>query len=310
VVGLELLLGLTITLPASADLLAPGQVIRAIPFELRDGDKPMVRATVAGRSGVMMVDNGTPDAVFLNRSALPLNDGRFVARGSAASGQAIEVRAHPAPPMQIAGQPCTPADTVRSGDFGFTASGLGDDFLGFIGTGMVEPLAFVLDHTRRHWVVMRPGADRSLPVAPPQHADIVVSVPFLIWPGEQPTIAASLGGWPVITDFDTGDGGTLYLTATTRERLAAQGLLMPEGDHWRLHGLTIGSVRFDPTPVRVVDAGSAQDVRTTGHADQLRLGAQFLAAHPCLWNFPAKTLTFLAPDAPFLRKLAAAAAGR
>ena len=86
-----------------------------------------MRAGAQGRSrllqaGVLMLDNGTPDAVFLNRDALKLSHGRFVARGSAASGQAIEVHAHRQPEVLIGHQSVPIAATVRNGNFGFTAS--------------------------------------------------------------------------------------------------------------------------------------------------------------------------------------------
>jgi len=141
-----LLLSLLLSaLTAQAGLIADGQVLRSIPFSVRDGQKPMLAAKVGEQSGVLMLDNGTPDALFLNREALQLSDGQFVARGSTASGQAIEVHAHRSPQVRI-GQLAAPmAATVCSGNFGFTASGLGADFLGFIGTKMLERDAFVLD---------------------------------------------------------------------------------------------------------------------------------------------------------------------
>jgi len=301
---LAVALAFIITLPANAGLLGKDQTIRSIPFSLRDADKPMIEVSVAGKPGVMMFDNGTPDMLFLNRAALDLPKGQVVGRGFAASGQPIEVQVHPAPRIEVSGQPLIVPDPIRSGDFGFSAPGLGNDFLGFIGTKMIEKDAFLLDYARRKLVVLKADKDGSLPVASPHTSDVTVSVRFMIWPGEQPTLAASLGALPIITDFDTGDGGTLYVTAATREKLVNQHLLVPDGEKWHLHGLNIGGVVFKPTTVRVVEAGGTQDFRKTGQADQLRLGASFLSANPCLWNFPAKTLTFLKPDAVFLNDLA------
>ena len=133
---------------ARAGLLAEGQVLRSIPFAVRDGHKPMIAARVGAESGFMMLANGTPDALFLNRDAAALPEGSFVARGVAASGQAIDVQSHSTPAVWIDGVPVVIANTVRSGNFQFTASGPGSDFLGFIGTGMLEGGAFVLDYVR------------------------------------------------------------------------------------------------------------------------------------------------------------------
>lgn len=292
---------------AAGGLLADGQPWRVLPLTLRDG-KPMVAATVAGRTGVLMLDNGTPDALFLNRDALPnlsLAPGAVVGQGQAASGQAITVQQHPAPGVSIAGQPLVHPAPLRSGNFGFTRTGLGDDFLGFIGTPMVEGQAFVLDLSRRRLMLMQPGADGALPVPAPAAGEVLVALRFLLWPGGLPLLAGQLGGTPILVDVDTGDGGTLYATPALQARLLAAGALQAAGVQWRLRGLALGGMLLDDTTVQVVDAGGPQDHRRrqTGQPDLLRLGAAFLARHPSLWNFPARTLTLLKPDAAWLRQL-------
>lgn len=298
------LLTATGTLPALAGLLAEGQSSRVLPFTLRDGDKPMIDATVAGKTGVLMIDNGTPDALFLNRAAVPLTPGALVGKGFAASGQAIEVHSHRAPSMKVQGQTLALEAQVRSGDFGFTAPGLGSDFLGFLGTKMLSDDAFMLDYTHRQLVVLKVRKDGMLALNPPVPADVLLQLPFLLWPGGQPTFAGAVGAVPMVVDIDTGDSGTLYATARTRERLQNQNQLVAEGSGWRLSDVAMGGVSFGPTLVRVVDAGGPQDFRTEGHTDLLRLGAGFLSSHACLWNFPAKTLTFLQPGSAFLRRFA------
>lgn len=302
-VGMASALG-GVAMAHAAGLIADGQAVRVIPFTVRDG-KPMVDASVAGRKGVLMLDNGTPDALFLNRDALPLGKGKAVGRGAAASGQSIDVVSHAAPAVAIGGRALALNGPVRSGNFGFTKSGLGADFLGFIGTPMVERQAFVLDYARRRLTLLRVDPDGALPLPGPQATEVMAELRFLIWPGEQPMVAATLGGLPILTDFDTGDGGTLYLVPATRERLLAAGVLRAEGERWRLSGLVLGGVRFDDTLVNLVEAGGAQDLhrRRVGQPDQLRLGAAFLAQYPSLWNFPARSLSFFKPGAPFLGTL-------
>lgn len=290
--------------PAATSLLAEGQRWRSIPFTLRDGHKPMLAAQVGATPGVLMLDNGTPEALFLNRDATPLPAGPVVARGRATSGQAIEVQSHPAPAVSVGGVALGLGSTVRSGNFQFTAAGLGADFLGFIGTPLLQHDALVIDHGRRLVSVIRVAADGQLAIAPPPLSDIRLSLPFFLWPGEQPTLVGSLGRTPLLIDFDTGDEGTAYLSAATQAQLQRQQRLRPIAGGWRLVGLRIGGVGFAPVDVRVVLAGGPDDHRSVGRADQLRLGARFLAAHPVLWNFPARTLTFLKPDAAFLARVA------
>ncbi len=286
--------------PAAADPLLPrGQDSRIIPFALRDG-RPVLPVQVGGVEGVMMLDNGTPFPVFLNRDALALEPGTPGPQGKAASGQTITLMDHPAPTVRVAGQVLTLPDRLRSGDFGFVQAGLGADFLGFIGTPALAPHAFVLDYDRQTLTLLAVDATGALTVPAPQPADIRATVRFALWPGEQPLLAASIGAVPILTDIDTGDSGTLYLSTATRAMLQSQGHLRSEGGrHW-LSGLAFGGAQFGETPVDLVMSGSAADQRAFGQPDFLRLGSAFLARHPTLWNFPAGEITVLARDATYL----------
>jgi hypothetical protein len=287
--------------PVLADSLLPeGQTHRAIPFQVRD-DKPFVTARIGGQHGVLMFDTGTPDALFLNRDALTLPPGTPVGQGRAASGQVITVQTHPAPDIEVDGHPFHPADQLRSGNFRFVQNGLGQDFLGFIGTPAVQDHAFTLDYGRQMLTLFRVAADGTLSGASLDPSDIVARLDFVLPPGEQPTAVALIGTQPILVDFDTGDSGTLYLADATRAALVAAGHLRDDGAAMAgLAGLVLGGTAFPETPVRIVAAGGPQDFRRTGQPDQLRLGAAFLARHPGLWNFPAHSLTFLTDDSALL----------
>lgn len=284
---------------AMAGLLGPEQDRREIRFDVVDG-KPMIPARVAGQSGRMMFDIGTPEALFLNRGAVALGEGQEIARGKAASGQAVIVWRHAAPEIEIAGQVHAGPAEIVSGDFGFAEIGLGEDFLGFAGLPLVADLAFSLDYGRRTLILLRTDAEGRLPGSLPERSDIVAQVVFAIWPGEQPTTAATIGSFPILLDFDTGDSGTLYLRPETQALLENDGSLRAQDGLWRLDGLRFGGAAFDATRVNVIRAGGPEDFRTTGQGDFLRLGARFFADHPSLWNFPAGTITILRPESPFL----------
>ena len=290
---------LAATTCAFADLLPDGQDWREIPFEVVD-QKPMLAAVVGDLAGRMMFDTGTPEPVFLNRDAAPLPEGKVVANGFAASGQAIEVRLHDAPSVQIGGLPFATAPVVISGDFGFVEGMFGADYLGFIGTPAVEAGAFTLDYRRQVLTILRTDALGTLAVPPPKASDVVARLTFTLIPGEQPTTGAFIGSLPVVLDFDTGDSGTLYLRPEIRARAEAEGLLMAKGDTALLTNVTFGGAQFDGLAVRLVEAGGPQDKRPWPGSDALRLGADFLSRHPSLWNFPAGTITVLRPDAEFL----------
>lgn len=284
---------------AHADLLAADQPWREIPFQVVD-QKPMLAARIGDMAGRMMFDTGTPEAVFLNRDAAPLAEGRVVGNGFAASGQAIEVQLHDAPVVEIGGLPFAVGPVVVSGNFGFVDSVFGADYLGFVGTPAVEGGAFVLDYWRQVLTVLGTDDHGVLAVPPPPASDVIATLTFALIPGEQPTAGAFIGSLPLVLDFDTGDSGTLYLRPETRARLEAEGHLTVTGESGTLTGVTFGGARFDGLAVRLVKAGGPQDKRPWPGSDALRLGADFLSDHPSLWNFPAGTITLLREGAGFL----------
>ena len=278
---------------AFAQLLGDGQYRREIPLQVVDG-KPLLAVTVNGQAGVMMLDNGTPEVVMFNRDAVDLGPGQEVGRGNAASGQPVVVMLHDAAEMTIAGQSFALSGKVFSGDLGFVEAGFGPAFMGFIGTPALEVNPFSIDFAQKKLIVIRAG---QLDLPP---EDVRGRIVFSIWPGEQPTSVAQIGGTAMLLDFDTGDGGTLYLRDETLASLVAAGHLTGGPDLWELSGLRIGGVGFAKMPVRLVQAGGPKDYRKTGASDFLRLGAGFLAMNPVLWNFSDRELVFLTPDAQVL----------
>ena len=285
---------------AAADVIPDGAPWVQLPFELVTG-KPMIAVQANGVRGRMLFDNGTPDKMFFNRDALALAPGVEVGRGRAASGQQILVQLADAPKVTISGRPIALPAKVPTGNFGFVKEAFGDDFLGFIGTPFMQPHAFVLDYGRRVVTFVRVDAAGNLPMAQPAAADVVAEVNFMLHKGEQPTTAAVVGGVPMLLDFDTGDEGTLYLRPETRRKLVAAGQIQADGPHLVVATLAFGGARFTKVRVLVREAGGADDFRPSGPADFLRLGSDFLAQHPSLWNFPAYRLTFLKPDSAFLK---------
>jgi hypothetical protein len=286
--------------PASAGVLGEGEVSREIPFRVMDG-KPMLPATVAGQDGVMMFDLGTPEAVFLNRGAADLPEGQEVGRGFAASGQEIVVHLHDAPVVAVAGQEMALPPKVQSGDFSFAEVAFGTDFYGFLGLPAVEDHAVLLDYDRAVLSIFALDVDAGLPVPAPDPKDVVAELGFLLFPKELPLTVGRVGEVAMLVSFDSGDGGTAYLTPATRARLVAAGLLVegPDGQG-ELSGLTLGGALMQPTSVAVVEAGGEKDGRPSGKPDELRLGAAFFAAYPTLWNFPARRVALLRPGAPIL----------
>lgn len=280
--------------PAAADLLPKTSETRVIPFAPVDG-KPMIEGSVGGTEGRFMFDTGTPDAVFLNRDAVALPAGTLIGSGRTASGQTIDVQRHEALPVVIDGLPVPVGSELRSGNFGFTETVLGPDFLGFIGTPMVATGAFLLDYRENGITVLRVDPDGALAVALPPGSEVLAEVPFILVDGILPTAEARIGEVTLSLEFDTGDSGTLYLRADSLARLEARGLIETSDDRAILTSIGIGAATFDDVAVQLVPAGSPEDSRSDTGGDTLRLGASFFADRPTLWNYPARTITVLRP---------------
>jgi hypothetical protein len=227
---------------------------------------------------------------------VPLDAGRARAGGTAASGQSIHIRDH-APParMQIAGLDAGLTGPVQSADLAFVADGLGLALIGFIGAPMVARGAFALNYDQSRMVVL--GTDANGELADPPKPDEVLAEVAVLWPdGDPPLFAGSVGGQPLLIDLDTGDVGTLYLSAATMAAWRGAELLTEGPEGAVLHGLAFGGADFAPQPVRLVSAGGADDHRPSGHPDLLRLGGRFLRQHPTLWNLAGHRFTVLRDD--------------
>ena len=272
---------------------------REIPFAIVEA-KPLVEARVNGTPGRMMFDTGTPLTVLVNRDAVALEGGDGSRTGHVASGQSVDIRNHAPVPIEVGGVQIASGPVLISGDFGFTEVAFGEDFLGFVGTPAVEEGAFLLDYSRKVLTVLRTDADGALAVRPPSAGEVVARFSFVREEGEQPTTGAFIGSLALVLDFDTGDSGTLHLRPETRASLEAEGALVVEGDEAVLRALRFGGAVFENVTVELVEAGGAEDGRTLSGSNSLRLGAGFLSEHPSLWNYPARTITILKPDAAFL----------
>lgn len=295
------LLMVIVAAPLQAGILNEGQDRRDIPFTVMDG-KPMLPVAVDGRAGVMMFDIGTPSAVFFNRGAVDLPGGQEVGRGFAASGQEIVVQLHPAPGLTLAGQGVDLPERVQSGDFGFAEVAFGEDFIGFVGLPAVQDHAVLLDYDRSALSVIRVDEAAVMALAAPAATDVIATVDFLLFPDELPLAVARIGEMPVQVSFDSGDSGTLYMQPGTRARMVAAGSLATGANGlWELAGVTLGGALMPPTPVTLIEAGGEDDKRGTGQPDELRLGAAFFASHATLWNFPARRMMILRPNAAMLQ---------
>jgi hypothetical protein len=271
---------------AAQSLLAPDEAAREIAIEF-SGGRVFLPAVVASSPGVMMFDTGTADAIFLNRDAVALPEGQVLGRGLTASGQWIEVRGHPAPPIVLAGR-AAGLQTVRSGNFGFVQDQLRPDFLGFAGAGLLEGVAFQPDLDAG---VLRLWRSDALPKA---LRSAHVWQPMGRVPGGLPRLEGRIGGAAIAVELDSGDGGTLYLTEARAAALRAAGRLIEGAEGAVLRDFTVAGQPLTGFALRLVMAGGPEDHRETdtdmGAGDAVRLGAGFIAACGGVWDFGANRL--------------------
>ena len=268
--------GGTATGSVADDLRAQGVV--ELPIEIRQGHV-LVAGHVNGRPGRFMLDSGTPFRFFLNRGVVPLAVGPEVGRGRAGSGQAIVVHeALDLASLQLAGHAelpaahSAPASGVRAADFSFLQP-LIPDFLGFVGAPWLAGQVFSLRFAPAQMLLADAGqADRLL-----QGSARVTLVRFEGQDGPLPYATFQLGPINLRALFDTGNPGTLQLTADTHARLVKVGALrcmagspvtcLPQG-------LRHGPQVLDTAPLPL----------TIGADNRIVLGIALLQRYVSVWN--------------------------
>lgn len=256
-----------------------------LPIEIHHG-YVLVAGQVNGQPGRFMLDSGTPYRFFLNRNAVPLTVGPELARGRAGSGQAIVVHAAlDVAALQLAGHaelPDTdapPASGMQAADFGFLQQ-LIPDFLGFVGAPWMAQHVLALRYAPAQLLLADAdtGADRLQ-----QGSERVTLIHFAGQDGALPYALFQLGGIHLRALFDTGNPGSLQLTAEAHARLTQAGALhcnagppvtcVPLALHHGPHLL-----ESDALPL------------TIGADNRIVLGAGLLQRHVSVWNLRAGTL--------------------
>ncbi len=260
----------------------------------------LIDGAVDGRRGKFLFDTGTEFPFFLNNHYLPLGKDQQVGQGHAASGQAITVYRQQAPVahIEIAGQirfENAPAQVHT--DWGFIEDAYTPHFLGSIGHGFNRNYLFVIDYEAQTI------AFHSLDQAPEALARVIdparVVATLCFTPtgvdGKLPEVSLQVGEETIAGFFDTGNLGSLQLTAATKARLQRAGLLsLEESDYTygsyvprvvaRLSGLSHAS-----RPLH--EAGNLDF--ELGESNRVGLGYHFLKHYVSVWDYRRRTLTLL-----------------
>lgn len=298
----------------SAGLLARPRARFSLPFHLVNG-YILIDARVGSRAGRFMFDTGTEFPLFINRHVLPMAKDQFMARGHAASGQALVLYRQRAAlrDLVLAGELAfAPLAGLPHADFRFLEAAISDRFLGTLGHGFSRDYEFVLDYDQQvldFLALPPPGSaqDEAPQYTPDPAAQLLLAMKFRPTGanGKMPELEVQLGEQQgeqqgerrgdqrLRATVDTGNLGSLRLSPALREQLEAQGLLrvMPgryllgqPSQHLRasLSGLSIQGVALAPLHDLhlTLDASDAP-----GQGPHLGLGYQFLKSYVSVWNY-------------------------
>lgn len=289
---------------AGMSLLAPGLASAAdagftLPFYTFNGHI-LIDGAVDGRRGKFMFDTGTEFPFFLNNHYLPLAKDSRIGEGHAASGQPMVLYRQRAPVAIEIGRDVR-LDAVPGlihTDWQFLEAAYTPAFLGSIGHGFNRDYVFVIDYDAQTIAFHPYGQDAAALARVIDPARVVATLPFTPngVDGKMPEVAIRIGDETITAFFDTGNLGTLELTAATQARLERQGRLQISASPY-----TYGAyaARRVASLNGLSHAGQAlHDVRglsfSTAPHDRVGLGHAFLRQYVTVWDYRARTLTLLA----------------
>jgi len=213
---------------AGMRFLAPGLASAeagfTLPFYTFNGHI-LIDGAVDGRRGKFMFDTGTEFPFFLNNHYLPLAKDSRIGEGHAASGQSMVLYRQRAPVAIEIGRDVR-LDAVPGlihTDWQFLEAAYTPAFLGSIGHGFNRDYVFVIDYDAQT-IAFHPYGQDDRVIDP---ARVVATLPFTPTgvDGKMPEVDIRIGEETITARFDTGNLGTLELTAAMQARLESQGRL-------------------------------------------------------------------------------------
>ena len=280
----------------------PTQDLTVWPLQIAYG-YPLVRAQVGDVQGVFMLDTGTPWGLLLNSARIKLPDATPMIKGSAGSGQKLEIfRSSQMPLLQIHGQSWAHVRGVQSADLSFIEQGTGmASYLGFIGANFFKDSALTLDYARRVAFVQRLHPDTGAPLlslpAAQSGGTRLASVAYRAERPSFPILDASLGGKPVRVMLDSGNPGasisSTWLATLLKDGAAQPFSLIGTQTSYRISPLQVGGASL---PLDDVSANDSVPV-VAGQPDQelIKIGYSLLKHWGVIWNYRLQSMTFFTP---------------
>jgi hypothetical protein len=273
-----------------------------LPFHLVDG-YILVDGQVNDTVGRFLFDTATPWGFFLNHAHVPLGKDTFLQMGHAGSGQEMPLYRQDTPIAAIALADQIAFQNLEGmihTDWSFTAANLGTDFLGSVGHEFHRNYLYTIDYDRQ-LIQFYPFDQAEALLADYEAAGRLVAQIKSIDTEDmlKPRFDLTLGTETLHGFWDTGNLGSLELTASAKVALEAAGLLTLEAGEF-VYGVRESSTRANIIGLRLGDQPLA-DLRnltfTLGDDNELGMGYQFLKHYITLWNYQDQTFALIRPSA-------------
>lgn len=266
-----------------------------LPFHLVDGYM-LIEGEINGTQGKFLFDTGTPFNFLINNNIVKLNKTDLAVTGKVGSGQIFDIYLDSLQNVNISNHiNLKNLGSIPHSNFSFVEVGITKDFLGFIGYEFFKNFEFQIDYD--HQTITLNKIDKNGNTLSPfiLKNTLLTTLAFRTPESKQmPKVNLTFGKDTIITKFDTGNQGDIYLNDSLRDQFIQRGILSEMNtDNWYGHASETSSKSYDINQVKYKDINliPSRNYRyTSSNENQIGFGYQFLKNYISVWNFRKKTI--------------------
>lgn len=269
----------------------------SLPFHLIDG-YIFIDGQVNNRKGKFMFDTATPFGFLLNNHFIPLAKDKYLAEGSAGSGQFLVLYTqNKGVYLGLIEQ--IKLDKLKSiphTNFDFIEKAVLKDFLGMTGHTFNKHYLFIINYDNQTIDFHSFKQDDKTLSGYINKDKIIATLPFTAQDdGRKPELAFLIGHEKIMGVFDTGNPGTLTLTQEMKTRLENAGYLTiakQDYSYGRYEPYLSATLRKLNVNNQTLDDIHNLYIKI-GKVNEIGLGYQFLKHYVSVWDYKNKTITLL-----------------
>lgn len=265
----------------------------AIPFTMVR-EFPFVQGMVNGVSGKFLLDTGAREALALNHHRIPMQGGQPIGSSYFGSGQTYEMVLHALVGPVAVGPLLFPKVTTVTSQDATQLEHITPDFLGWFGHDAWRGYALKLDYKAGVATFYKQGPDDFL-----SGEKVLAAIPYEVRKlDNNPILFVRVGGVEFQTVLDTGQYGTVFTDAATRDRLESDGWLRrstSDPETFDLTGIQLPGGLQVAVPTIAVHQGDFPAARGLGLESHniLSLGYGLLQQYKTVWDFPNRKIYIL-----------------